>query len=318
MILESIQPVISTSQSVTIDTARLAEVAADVDVAALDLATWNEPPPAVRDHPAALVEFSLLFNTINYCFWGDPKWVADLPGAPVDGATGLLHALGHALTSGIPLLDAAFLAQIDPATLGAVLAGRDGTALPLLDARAAALREAGRVLLEHFDGRFVHVVDAAGGDAVHLVELLVTHFPSWNDVTLWDGHVVRFYKRAQLAAAMLFEALHGQGRGALSGVERLTVFADYKLPQVLRALGILHYSPQLAATIDARRPIPAHSRAEIEIRANTVWACELLRQALAGRRPDVMALHVDFWLWRAGQHPPPGTLPYHRTLTTFY
>lgn len=318
MILDSLRPVIEHSQAVLIDTDRLTTVAAGVDAAALRLPTWDEPPLAVHNDPTALAEFLLLFNTINYCYWGDPKWVADLPGPPTDGIIGLLRALDHALATGVPLLDAVFLAQIDGATLGAILHGRDGTRLPLLDARAAALREAGRVLLERFAGRFTHVVDAAAGDALRLVELLVTRFPSWNDVASWDGHTVRFYKRAQLAAAMLYEALHGQRQGALSGIERLTVFADYKLPQVLRGLGILHYSPELAAAVDARRPIASHSRAEIEIRANTVWACERLRQAVALRRPDVMALHIDYWLWSTGQRLPPDTPPYHRTSTTFY
>ena len=43
-------------------------------------------------------------------------------------------------------------------------------------------------------------------------------------------------------------------------MERLTAFADYKLPQVLRELGIISYHPELAARIDAMEYLQAGLR----------------------------------------------------------
>jgi hypothetical protein len=129
---------------------------------------------------------------------------------------------------------------------------------------------------------------------------------------------VVFYKRAQLAAAMLYEACGGKVPGDLRRTEELTVFADYKLPQALRRLSILRYAPPLAERIDQLEPIEASSHEEVEIRAATVWAGELMRRALVARFPEVRALHVDYWLWHAGQVQGPGVQPYHRTRTIYY
>lgn len=127
-----------------------------------------------------------------------------------------------------------------------------------------------------------------------------------------------FQKRAQLAAAMLFEAFGGAGWGRLARTDELTVFADYKLPQVLRRLGILNYDAELTETIRSRALIPAGHRREVELRIATIWAAELMRRELARRVPGITALHVDYWLWYAGRQQGPGVEPYHRTLTTAY
>jgi hypothetical protein len=60
-------------------------------------------------------------------------------------------------------------------------------------------------------------------------------------------------------------------------VEELTVFAGYKLPKVLRRLGILRYAPHLAEQIDRHELLEAGSREQVEIRAATVWAGELIK-----------------------------------------
>lgn len=198
--------------------------------------------------------------------------------------------------------------------------------------RLEILHEVGHVLAAQFGGKFDNLIHAAGNNAVTLVRLLVTRFPSFNDVAALslppceargteggqEKHTVTFHKRAQLATAMLYEAFDGEGLGDLRHTEELTVFADYKLPQVLRRLGVLRYAPHLAEQIDRLDPLEAGSREEVEIRAATVWAGELMRQALVSRFPQVTALHIDYWLWREGQHQGPGIQPYHRTRTIYY
>ena len=188
----------------------------------------------------------------------------------------------------------------------------------MLQERLDILHEVGRVLVAQFDGSFINLIRAAENDAVGLVRLLVTRFPSFKDVATLARHTVAFYKRAQLAAAMVYEALGGKGLGDLRRTEELTVFADYKLPQVLRRLSILRYAPHLAKRIDRLEPLEAGSREEVEIRAATVWAGELMRRAFVARFPKVSALHIDYWLWREGQIQGPGIKPYHRTHSIHY
>ena len=99
------------------------------------------------------------------------------------------------------------------------------------------------------------------------------------------------------------------------------------MPVVLRELGVLRYTPELAAAVDARRVLPAGGRQEAEIRGATVAAVERLRAALEARllsegRADaagaVNSVQLDWWLWEEGERQRREHRPHHRTLTVFY
>jgi hypothetical protein len=129
---------------------------------------------------------------------------------------------------------------------------------------------------------------------------------------------VPFLKRAQICVADLHAAFQGKQWGAFADLDRLTAFADYKLPQLLRRQGALVYAPALATQVDSYTLLPHEAEEELEIRAATVWAVELLRRALA--RLDVVrpASALDYRLWAASQAADPELRPYHRTPTIYY
>jgi hypothetical protein len=314
-VLSSIEPTVRHWRHVQIDTARLDAVCAGIAPGQLRLPQWDMPPfmHASSDELAGQV---LLFNTVNFCYWGAPKWQIEYEGETWDGSMAMLTALRRALAAGRPVLDGAYLARLTMPEFEDILRGRGR--LHLMDERLAIWHAVGATLVNEFGGQWTNVIAAARGDAVALVALLVERFPSFDDTWPYEGRPLHFYKRAQLAASMLYEAFGGQGWGALYNTERLTVFADYKVPQVLRRLGILVYDAALAATVDGQTLLPAGDRREVEIRAATIWAAELMRRALAPRMPEVTAMHLDYWLWDAGRQQGPGIKPYHRTLTTAY
>ena len=316
VILEGVRWVVENSRHVGIDGVRLAQVCDGLDLTELTLPDWRVPVvPRWRDE--RLVDFILLFNSINFCYWGEPKWTVILRGEPYDGAFGMMAALTRALEDeDIPLLDGAFLAGIKTEQFRRIMRGN--VPIPLEAERLAIWREVGPVLARQYAGRWHKVVRQASGSAVALVERLVEHFPSFDDAAEFEGQRVAFSKRAQLVAGMLVQAFGGQKWGRFEDFDRLTVYADYKLPQVLRRLGILAYDGSLAALVDSQALIPAASRMEVEIRAATVWAGELMRRALSRRDPQITACHVDYWLWETGQRKLRGSLPYHRTVTTAY
>jgi hypothetical protein len=153
---------------------------------------------------------------------------------------------------------------------------------------------------------------------VRLALLLARDFSSFADVAEWRGSRVPFLKRAQICVADLHAAFRGERWGAFADLDRLTAFADYKLPQLLRRFGVLTYAADLAQLIDAYTLIPAGSEAELAIRAATIWSVELLRRALAERGIQRPASAIDYRLWSESQAPDPAMRPYHRTVTTFY
>lgn len=314
-VLATTRPVVETARSVSI-------VAEAVERTADELARTPFQAPSWRVWPHFWNEaertatYVLLLDALNFCFWGEPRWRVAYAGQSLDGYWALAAALRRAIDAGEPVLEADFLAEMDRPRLEWLLRGEG--ALQLMDARLRHVQEVGRVLGARYAGSFLRFIQAQGqGSATRLVRALVRDFPSFDDVAAYGGRPVRFYKRAQLLASDLHGAFGGQGPGALAELDQLTAFADYKLPQVLRGLGLLAYQPELAATIDTLQPLQPGSPEEVEIRAATVWAVELLRRALAARGLRLRAFELDWYLWSLGQgrqwpH------PYHRTLTTAY
>ncbi len=259
--------------------------------------------------------YVFVVDTVNFSFWGDPKWHRTYEGQELDGYWALAAALKEAVTADPSFLNSRHLAEIDAAQLERILGG--SPTIPLLRERAENLRELGRWVTTRFGGRYLDILRDVHRDAIELIRMVVTELRSFQDEAVYKGIPVSFYKRAQILAADLQGASNGKSWGRLSRMDELTAFADYKLPQILRHHGILRYSPVLAAPVDNKVPLPAGSQQEVEIRGNTVWAVELLSQELQGRGVDLAPYQVDGLLWLASQES--GEMrPYHRTRTIYY
>jgi len=187
----------------------------------------------------------------------------------------------------------------------------------LMSQDASALNQLGHYLLEHFAGSFMRLLDAAGSSAESLVRLLI-RMPYFNDVEMYGELRVPFFKRAQLTAADLAIAFHGQGPGYFHDLDRLTIFADNLVPHVLRVDGILRYEDELAERIEREELIPSGSPEEVEIRACGVHAVELLVAELRRQGQPITARGLDYLLWNRGQEPHYKARPRHRTRSVYY
>ena len=271
------------------------------------------------DGTGVTAEWIFVLDTINHCFWPDvgyPLWTIYYRGEALSGYWALAASLKRAMEEGIRIHQAETLASMDSQTLAHIFSGRGK--IPLFKDRLANLRQAGQVLLDRFQGSFIHVLEEARGSPAELVSLLVRQFPSFDDTASYHGKTVYFLKRAQLLIQDLWSTFSGESWGDFRDLWQLTAFADYKLPQVLRHLGLIHYRPTLAQCIQELMFIPPESPEEVEIRAATVWAVELIRQALTSRGQKVTSAQIDNWLWNLGQEDTYRRLPYHRTRTIFY
>ncbi|MFN4219127.1 MAG: queuosine 5'-phosphate N-glycosylase/hydrolase [Candidatus Bipolaricaulia bacterium] len=265
-----------------------------------------------RDGTERTVQYLFVLDSLNFCFWPEPRWRY----RGHDGYIALAIALKDAIVREERFFDAASLAAMSRAKLRKVLDGENE--IPLLDERVKILREAGAVLQKKYGGQAARLVERAERSVVRLVELLAQDFSSFRDEAIYRGRTVYFYKRAQIFCADLYGAFRGQRWGEFSDIEELTAFADYKVPQVLRQLGILRYSPRLAEQIDRREELPAGSAEEAEIRAHTIWAVELLKRELEKLGRPLRSFEIDWLLWNFGQREEFRRKPYHRTRTIFY
>ena len=271
------------------------------------------------DGAAETVRWIFVLDVLNHCFWpgvGEPTWTVAYGGEDYSGYWGLAASLKRALERGFAITDPACLAELSPADLREIFSGAGE--IPLFDARLANLREAGQVLLWWWQGDIIHLLEETRGHAVETVQQIVASFPSFQDEAQYRRQKVFFWKRAQLFVADVSGAFGGQGWGRYDDIGELTAFADYKLPQVLRELGILSYHPDLAERIDRRQDLSAGSEEEIEIRAMTIWAAEALKKTFSLLGKQVTSPEVDQWLWQLGQLEPFRKRPYHRCRTIFY
>ena len=101
-------------------------------------------------------------------------------------------------------------------------------------------------------------------------------------------------------------------------ISMLTMFADYRVPQILRSMGILTYSPTLASAIDGYMELPWGGEQEVELRAQTVVAVDMLQQELKLKGLDLLVLECDWLLWQKGEDLKDEILPHHRTLSIYY
>ena len=286
------------------------------------LAEKRVAPPAWNyeyhffDGTERTVNYSFLLDALNFCFWGKPKWGIIYHSKKLDGYWALAASLKRAIGKHSHLADAEFWARLSPQELAKNLRGN--TTIPLFTERWRNIRELGAVLCEHWGGSTATFVADARHDAPRLAQMITENFASFNDIAVYENREVCFFKRAQILACDLWGAFGGKQWGAFDNIETLTAFADYKLPQILRAWGILEYSPSLAHKVDAQIELAAGSPEEIEIRAATLWVVEFLRDALARRGRKLWSIQVDWILWEASQARFEGMKPSHRVRTIFY
>ena len=296
------------SRWVGINEAGLRALAGELEEA--ELAAW-EDRYHFRGPPELTLRYVLVLDALNFCFWpGKGSWHVPGPGGEeLDGYFALAYALKRAAEESPEFYDPETLSRLDEADLAGVL-GK----IPLLGARVRAIREVGHVL--RLFGSAEAFFRRAKGSCPRLLELVTAHLPSFRDTALYRGRQVFFYKRAQILCSDLFGLFSGEGPGDLEDLGWLTAFADYKLPQILRARGALVLSPELAARIDRLEPVRAGSVWEVELRAATIVAVDRLVELLALRGRPLRAFEVDWLLWNLAQGELPH--PYHRTLTIFY
>ncbi len=314
-VLESTKRVMEKARGVSISGEALEAFAGGLSAADVEPPAWDHVHHYSGD-AEDVAQYLLVVDTVNFCFFarpGERRWESN---EGLSGYVGLAKALTEAVLRGVPLLDAGFLRGLDEADLRAILGGRGG--LPLMAERTAALNELGAVLARDFSGRAAELAKAAEGSAPGLARLLAERLKSFRDTAAYDGGPVFFYKRAQLYAADLAGALGGRGAGAFRDLPSLTAFADYKLPQVLRQMGILRYSGKLTAKVDGLAYLPPGSMEEVEIRAATVQAVEGISRALSRRGVPASAPALDGLLWRMGQDESFRKKPYHRTESIYY
>ncbi|TFY65508.1 hypothetical protein EVJ58_g1933 [Rhodofomes roseus] len=339
--------------------------------------TWHTHPlhllPPEPYSPAdpstrACLDWIFVISSLNFSFWSEREGFPDRYG--VDWRTGwgseerkvhtgywaLVAAINRAIEEGIPITDSGFYSSSNECPDGVIEhvfrpAAQCSETIPLLRERIAILRENGQILRKRFGGSFQGFCDAflrkynGEGTSLQLAQMIVDTFPSFRDEVVFEGRKVCFWKRAQILVAETWAAFFPADDqphplfpvdGAIS---QLTMFADYRVPQILHHLRMLDYPPSLAKKLLCHEPFAPACQEEVSIRAASIVAVERVRQEIlclnrhpsksVQTRDEVSSVVIDFYLWDLAKRIEGGEdiveeidtndpLPIHRTRSVWY
>ncbi|KAI1337663.1 hypothetical protein F5Y15DRAFT_150504 [Xylariaceae sp. FL0016] len=294
--------------------------------------TWSEHELHPKTKDESTIAFIFTIDLLNFSFWSlrpeeerfsisykDKKWT---------GYWSLVAALQRALDEDISITDPHFWTSEDECnseSLRYIFRSTTDEEIPLLEDRLACLREAGRVLYERYECSFTNLIAAANGSAAALVNIIARDFDCFRDEFRFEGRKkpVRFLKRAQILVADLWACFNGESYGAFRDIDKITMFADYRVPQILATFGCLGYSPPLQAIITNKEMIESGCKYEMQLRACSIWCVELIRREIKREHPDtkINAILIDFFLYdvmKEMEAQGKETIPHHRTRSIWY
>ncbi|XP_073844875.1 queuosine 5'-phosphate N-glycosylase/hydrolase [Musca autumnalis] len=275
------------------------------------------------------VEWIFVVDTLNFCFWTP----TDYTKYKVDGYTGyfaLCAAINRAMKEGLDITNAEFYSKIDLETVKKIFRSDDGqTMVPLLEERVKCFHEVGQRLLEKWQGKFENVIRAANGSALELLKLVVQEFPCFRDEADFAGQRVSLYKRAQILVGDIWACFRGEGLGAFTDLYEITMFADYRVPQVLVHFGSLEYNEELMELLKSDKILQNGDPMEVEIRGASIYIVEKVKdrvlEELNSKYPEISKAHVnsiliDHFLWdyRRRYAKELEYIPFHKVLSVYY
>ena len=267
-----------------------------------------------------LLRYVFIIDTLNFCFWPNPPFEY----------SDLAHNLHETLLHNPSFFEIASLTQVTPFELKQNIFKID---FCLLEERARMLREVFTVISDKYESSCVNFVMKAKQNAALLVKMIIDEFVCFRDTAIYKGEQIFFYKRAQILVSdihLIYKDLIEMSNNKShvseyecinfgNTVSQLTMFADYRVPQILRSKDVLVYSEMLSNVVANKNEIEHGSIYEVEIRAGTVVAVELIKEELAKKGMNVLSLEIDVYLWEEGEKQRDTTEhPAHRTLSIFY
>jgi hypothetical protein len=322
-VLDSLHYAIESSRDVRTNYEKIVEVASWMAYEELPMPEYALPFGLSQADPDLAIDFVMVADSIDTAFTDfakHEKFQVDFAGQHWSDSEAEFACIKRALDNGVPFLDGKFLAKITRPELNKVFEGN--IEMPMLDEKLAVLHQVGKVLAEKYDGKFHNFVHSCSpklyDNGNGLIDRLVKEFPRFNDVSMLDGHEIKFYKLPQLGIWFLYATLHKAGKFRLDDPQKMTAFADYIVPVALRLMGVTSYSKELEHAINSYQLIPRDSRWEIELRAHCLYATALLTDEINKLRPpnlQIIIPQIDARLWT---HYHTTTWPHHLTQTIMY
>ena len=272
---------VNNAKLVTISDAKISEVAKDIVEWKQDCdpPSWNFPKgiKSTDLRPfQKLFLYELIANSVNYCYWYGRHYI---------------RHNGASSTKMYGLLDKSFdhlermkeSASFHPHSeleiiINTFIDGLSKARFPLIDRRVEHLNE----LLNRSDLLSVIEISVSRKDysVENWLDYIITSFPGYSkDLFLKRAFlfIMQMYRRCGI-----FE----------KEISKVFVPADYQVPKMLRWLGCIEYSSELAWIVDGNMLMIEDCSMECEIRAATIVTCKRIADLA-----ECTCEEVDNYLW---------------------
>ena len=246
-----------------------------------------------------IINFMLIFESIDYCFWGQPKWTIET----IEGKKSGSDALLYTLLNHVKKVDKIDFSNISFEEFSDILKGN--VDIPFLKERYETVVSICNVVNKKMNGNFYNYIEKINEDT-ELFDVIINNFSEFCDVREYDNKKIYFYKLAQLLTS---DILHIKEliNGTKVDYSHLVGCADYKIPQTLRALGIVEFNSELSKIVDNKQLIDENSMYEVEIRANMIAVISYINSKLK----DTCSIDINDYLFLASKKIKDIAKPYH-------
>ena len=306
-IIKSCKYVANNSKSVKIDETNLDKFIGKIKK--VETEHWLAfSPYNLLDLPTeTIINFLLVYEAIDFSFWGNPKWTIDTDNGKEDGSIALLYAI----LKYVKERNTTDFSNITKDEFREILKGN--VEIPLFEERYHIIRDVSKIVNENMNGNFYEFIKGITID-MELFNIIIKYFPNFKDERKYREKTIYFYKLAQLLTSDILH-IRELKENIKVDYSHLVGCSDYKIPQVMRGLGILEYSDKLSNIIDNKKEIEVNSEYEVEVRANMFVAIDLIKKKLENK---VCAIDINDYIWSQGRNKNIELKPYHLTRNTNY
>ena len=287
------------SKYVSINYKKLNEYIKTIDIKKIKFWLSNNPYDLFEMKIDKVINFILLFDSINYCFWGQPKWTIETIEGKKDGSDALLYTLLNYVKKS----DRVDFSNVSFKEFSNILKGN--VDITFLKERYNKIVSICNVVNEKMNGNFYNYIKEINKDT-ELFKIIINNFSNFCDERDYDNEKIYFYKLAQLLTS---DILHIKEliNGTKVDYSHLVGCADYKIPQTLRALGILEYNEELSQIVDNKEIIDKNSKYEVEIRANMIAVISYINSNLK----NVCQIDINDYIFSTSKNVKNIVKPYH-------
>lgn len=272
---------------------------------------WMDDLKNFLDEKQCII-FAFLCETINFCFWGNEN-NSDSNYEKYIGSKELFHNLKQSIKNDPSIIEINNLINLTERDFRNII-GTEFMQLPLLAERFKMLKDTIAIIYNKSDDFYKELFSMKTD--LDLLNYITQNFWHFDDRSEYKNKVIRFNKRATLLVNDLFQ-LSDKIKNNIKSLDNLTGCADYAVPRLLCEYGILVYDKRLLDIINSNTLIEHNSDMEVEIRANTLYAIELIKEALKEKNIYLNSVEIDSIIWNMRileKH----SIPVHKTMTIYY